>query len=318
MHTPKKRSVVIVLLLLDIVAVLLFARLMAPIGDGTSARFWRNACGVSLDITADNVRDGVDGGVYPARDDWYVYFSAHMHGESLYRVPRSIAIADYPKVLMLIERSTKKTDCSPLLRRAFVVLEQNRSAIQNDPDRFLSLLRDETMREIKRAHEDVYRYRVSEEKAFNQQWIRVQHFWMNIVFECMFFIGLTLYALTPWMRNRGILGRYCHLGLLPLLLFLPYYLGYAAWTFTSAGPSGGALYPWVIVWFRGFPLWTPVDQWLLGSLPKVLEPLSQPLGPMLSVSGGRPLGPVAALVCGGAIALLISVAVGLLKRGRPA
>jgi hypothetical protein len=103
-----------------------------------------------------------------------------------------------------------------------------------------------------------------------------------------------------------------------LLLFLPYYLGYATWTFTSAGPSGGVLYPWVILCFGGLRLWTPLDSWILEATPKVLEPLSQRLGSMLVVSGGCEFGPVAALVSGSVVAAITAGVFAFLAKRRAA
>ena len=84
-----------------------------------------------------------------------------------------------------------------------------------------------------------------------------------------------------------------HLGLVPILLLLPWYLGYVPWVFTSAFPSGGILYPWLVIHFRGFP-WTEVDSFILRHSPKILEPLSQSSGPPLALSGRGAFGPVAA------------------------
>lgn len=88
-----------------------------------------------------------------------------------------------------------------------------------------------------------------------------------------------------------------HLGLVPILLLLPWYLGYVPWVFTSAFPSGGILYPWLVIHFRGFP-WTEVDSFILRHSPKILEPFSQSSGPPLAISGRGAFGPVAAFWIG--------------------
>src|SRR5205823_5088202 len=66
-------------------------------------------------------------------------------------------------------------------------------------------------------------------------------------------------------------------------------------TFTSAGPSGGVLYPWLLREFRGLP-WTAWDSALVRNLPQLLEPLSQTPGPMMSLSFFGGVGPVAVTV----------------------
>src|SRR5438876_364621 len=93
--------------------------------------------------------------------------------------------------------------------------------------------------------------------------------------------------------------------LLPILFFLPYWLGYAQLTFTSAGPSSGVLYPWLLVWFRGLP-WTSLDTTIVRSLPQILEPLSQTPGPMLSLTFFGGVGPVAATVMGVILGLAVT------------
>ena len=93
-------------------------------------------------------------------------------------------------------------------------------------------------------------------------------------------------------------------GLLPSLLFLPYFLGYVPFTFTSAFPAGGVFYPYILVWFRGLP-WTSLDAWLLRSAPQLFEPLTQHPGPMLAVTGMGGVGPVA--TCGLGVVIGITI-----------
>ena len=298
------------ILLIEIASVLIFAKVMAPIQDGSSAGFWRNACGVDLDGTD----KGYVGHIYMPRDGWYIYFYQEMHKQTLFRVRRSVAVADYPDVLLRIEHAVNEENTEPGVRYVCEVIEQNRSQVEQDPDKLLLLLRDDKIKRLKQMEGKVLQYFISAEQEFAERWIRIQRFWINVIFEIFFFVGLSLFAFWPWLRNKGKWSVSFHLGLLPMLLFLPYYLGYSTWTFTTAGPSGGALYPWVIVWFRGFPLWTPVDQWLLENIPKVFEPISQPLGSFLSISGVRPLGPVAALLIGIVIFMLTWAAFSLIKR----
>jgi hypothetical protein len=297
-------------LLLEIAVVLIFAKVMVPIRNGTSAGFWRNACGVDLG----GADKGYVGHIYMPRDGWYIYFNQGMHGQSLFRVRRSVAVVDYPDVLERIEQSVNEESIEPGVHHVYKVIEQNRSQVEQDPDKLLSLLRDEKIKRLKQMDEKVLQYFISAEQEFAERWSRVQRFWINVIFEILFFVSLSLFAFWPWLRKKGKWYASFHLGLLPLLLFLPYYLGYSGWTFTSAGPSGGVLYPWVIVWFRNFPLWTPVDQRVLEILPKVFEPISQPLGPFLSISGVHPLGPVAALLIGIVIFVLTWVTFSVLRR----
>lgn len=303
MKINKKQVIVGSFLLLMIAAVLWYAKLMFPIREGTSEEFWWITCGVNLNGRGEDTI----GGMYQPREGWYIYYIQGYHGRFLYRVPRSEAVADYPEVLKRFEKSGRESKSDSKQHRRYLAIEQDRSQIENNPEKFLMLIREDLMNQYKSKSEKLYQYGLEAEKIFEERWIRAKVFWCNIVFEILFFGFLVLFAFWPWLYNRNLWRFSLHLGLLPLLLFLPHYLGYCSWTFTSAGPSEGALYPWVIVWFRNIPIWTPFDQWLLGALPKILESFSQPLGPMLSISGGRTLGPIAALLIGFVVFVLTQV-----------
>src|SRR5262249_5081168 len=84
--------------------------------------------------------------------------------------------------------------------------------------------------------------------------------------------ALIVFAAWPWLRNRGWWTWGIHVALLPPLLLLPYYLGYCAWNYTSAGPGGGLVYPFVLDAFRPLP-WTSLDMAMIQHVPQVLAPL---------------------------------------------
>ena len=126
---------------------------------------------------------------------------------------------------------------------------------------------------------------------------RMRVFPLVQLLEWGYLSAIVIFAAWPWLRNRRLSRWAVHAGLLPLFLLLPYYLGYCSWNFTSAGPGGGVIYPSVLDAFRWLP-WTALDQTLMQHVPQVLAPLTGPLGTMLSVSGGRHAGPLAALGLG--------------------
>lgn len=296
MTVRTKLIVVGLVILLEAGAVGVFARRTKLVHEGTSAGFWRNACGVKLDA-ADTENFG---GIHAPRDGWYIYYDQSLHRQRLYRVSRAAAVADFPRVLELIERADHSEPLR-LINQAYAVIDGQRAAIEQDPDRFLRLMRDKTLTSLKQRKESTYQYALREEQYFEERWNRMGRFWMNVVFEIAHLAGLTLFAAWPWLRSQSKWRWSIHLALVPLLLFLPFYLGYCQWTFTSVGPSGGALYPWIIVWLRGLAPWTPVDLWILERTPQILEPLSQQTGPWISMSGREPFGPVAAIVSGAVI-----------------
>ena len=80
-------------------------------------------------------------------------------------------------------------------------------------------------------------------------------------------IGLD--ELTMLEENRVVAAK----GMLPTLFCLPYWLGYAPLTFTSAGPVGGVLYPWLLQTLRGLP-WTSAGFITPGEMPASARPLT--------------------------------------------
>src|SRR5262249_29883949 len=81
--------------------------------------------------------------------------------------------------------------------------------------------------------------------------LRTRWYWATLLFEWLFLSGLVLFAAWPWVRGQGWRGWAIRAGLLPMLFMLPVYLGYATTSYTSAGPSGGILYPWLLSATRG-------------------------------------------------------------------
>ena len=136
--------------------------------------------------------------------------------------------------------------------------------------------------------------------SLRYRWQRAKRYWLTALFEFGYLAGLILFIAIPWLRKGGRLAWSIHLGLVPLLLLLPWYLGYVPWVFTSAFPNGGILYPWLVIHLRGFP-WTGVDSFILQHSPKILEPLSQSSGPPMAITGLGAFGPVAAFWIGVAI-----------------
>jgi hypothetical protein len=87
------------------------------------------------------------------------------------------------------------------------------------------------------------------------------------------------------------------------LFCLPYWLGYAPLTFSSA-PSGGVLYPGLLRCI-GPLLWTAADSFIIKNLPQPLELLAQSPGPMLAIASMGGLGPVAVTAIGIGIGAVI-------------
>jgi len=310
MTNSTKHFIAALVISVPVVAILMLVKMMAPVKEGKASDFWYQACGVDIG-SADH--DSI-GGVYQPHGDWYIYYQLGMDEEFLFRVPRAQAVTAFPEVVRKIKLSALRTNALPMVvGRAAAVLDRYPPVAGLTPERFLSLIHGERLQDLRNKDPSLYDYEVQIEQAFEARWNQIRHYWMNVVFESAYFGGLILFVFWPWLRKRGGWAWAIHLGSLPVLLMLPYYCGYATWTLTGVGPSGGILYPWVVFWFRDFPIWTGADQWSLENIPKFLLPLSQDPGPMLAISVRGALGPVTALAIGAGIAICISAGVRFAK-----
>src|SRR5262249_36151402 len=123
-----------------------------------------------------------------------------------------------------------------------------------DAESLLANIREARFNWARLDNQGVYEFLLWEEEDFDRRWDRAGRYWCNLLFEFVCLAFLILFAAWPWLRGAGWWRWAVHLGLLPVLFFLPYWLGYATFTFTSVGPSGGVLYPWLLYRFGGrFP-----------------------------------------------------------------
>jgi len=301
MNLRRKRVILALVILTQAAALLMLAEPMAPVKKGTSAEFWRFACGVDLDGQGSDLM----GRVYQPRDGWYVYSIVGFEGDLPFRVSRSEAIADYPQVLRSIAAAGDSPDMTPgalrayrVALRAYRVLEEDEAAVRENPEEFLTRMEEAWLSELRQEDEDRYTFALAGEKVFAGRWACMRRYWLNLLLEFVYFACLTLFAFWPWLNRKGRLAWCIHVGLLPLLLFAPCYFGYASWTATFEEATGGVLYPWVIIWFRALSPLTRVDIWIIERIPQILEPISQPLLPWRLFNEAGAFGPVGAVTLG--------------------
>src|SRR5207249_389065 len=128
-----------------------------------------------------------------------------------------------------------------------------------------------------------YYYELASDGDFRFRWVRARWYWAAVAFEGLYLGGLVLFFFWPLLRDQGRLAWACRVGALLFLLMLPVYLGYASNAYSSDGPKGGIVYPWLIVHLRGN--WFPaLDRNILFYTPPLLESLSPLPGPMVSSS----------------------------------
>jgi hypothetical protein len=283
---------------------------LAPVenslNEGDPASFWLSACG--LDVGLKGRWSGDE--IYQPRDGWFIYYAQGFEERVLYVVPAADAVALFPKVVEKLRKAPPGV-LRPGVEDAFRAWVRS-GAAPDDAAGFLAELRASRLAGLQREKATSYKYVIFEEVWFDDRWARIGRYPWNLQMEFLFLAGLVLFAAWPWLRGSGRLGWAIHLGLLPVLFCLPFWLGYAAWTFTSI-PSGGVLYPRLLRHFQDLP-WTSLDERIARVLPPVLEPLSQtPGSPMGLVKYFRGVGPVAVMVMG----LVLGVAVWSVGAIRP-
>jgi hypothetical protein len=97
-------------------------------------------------------------------------------------------------------------------------------------------------------------------------------YWATITFEALLFPALILFAFWPFIHRQRFRRKLLHLTFLPLLLYLPAWLGYCN-SASPAFPIGGILYPYIT-------RLTPIDnfRWeftFLSHLPPIFYPITQ-------------------------------------------
>jgi hypothetical protein len=276
---------------------LLLKERMRPIKDGEAGAFWYAV--TKLDVGTKNPSMG---SFYLPRDGWFIYYESGFHGQFLYRLDPAEAQALLPKVVDRLGKAPPGR-LNPDVEKGFRDWVRTR-ATEDDPVGLMTSIH--AARETRlNAGDPTRQERVrGYEGAFAERWARAGRYSWNVWFEFAFLSGMILFVAWPWVRGLGRVQRAIHLGLTPCLFCLPFWLGYAPLTFTSAGDTEGVLYPRLLMVLRGLPR-SDLDTAIVRALPKPLEPLNQLPGPMMSLSGFGAVGPVVMLTLG----LVIGVAI---------
>ncbi len=283
----------------------------APIRLGTREGYWAAAAGVYKKHRIGGPRGALP---YPL-DGWFLYASDHMHGSDFYRVPEAEVVRDFPR------------DVGQLGGDDVFVSEWAETGFRNwektDPQRadvhlLLLHLRQARLDWWMRKDPKLVYIEIGRDVELGIALQRMHQFPLVQLAEWGYLSALVLFAAWPWLRNRGRWSGAVHAALLPPLLLLPYWLGYCTWTYCSAGPGGGVVYPSILEACKPLP-WTEMDGKMIRNIPPLLAPLAGPLGPMLSTSGHRSAGPTAVAGLGLGLGVLVFVLGTVLRRvGRPA
>jgi hypothetical protein len=270
---------------------------MVPIRLGTAEDFWAAAAGVR----EKNILGGPSWCLSQPINGWFLYTSNHMHGSDFYRVPEADVITKLPK------------KAGELAGEDRLVSKWSEEGFRNwnraDPKGSNALLLLHYLRAA-RSHwanenrsEDIL-MRTEPDFDIGVAWQRMEQFPLVQVMEWGYLSFVILFAAWPWLRNSSRWRWAIHAALIPPLLMFPYFLGYCAWNYTSAGPGGGVVYPYILNEFRPLP-WISFDSTLIKFFPQILARLTGPLGPMMTISGGRHAGPAAVGLLGLGLGLAV-------------
>ncbi len=234
-----KASVVTTLIGMMGAALCWAALIEKPVTDIDPATFWFHVTGLDLGLEdPHNAR----GSFYQPRDDWFI---SYVQGQQLYRVQATDAIAFFPKVAERL-RNAPPGVLGQDVENGFRSWAST-GAGPDDAAGFLAHVREAHLARVKTFSEDLYE-ELRTEDDFSERWRRANRYHWNVLFEFFFLAGLILFADWPWLRGCGRVHSAIHIFLLPILFCLPYWLGYAALTFSSAS-SGGILYPTLLSFF---------------------------------------------------------------------
>jgi len=272
----------------------LLAKLMAPIKQGTSRELWYAACNIALDP---NVKNGWRGQVV-LRDGWFIYEFTHLHGESLFRVRESEAMKDFPQVIKQFDFECTNSEPNNYFVTGYMEWKATEESERNGVEGLL-----EKIEQARAGSHELDGYTYFQRYVLEKRLQQANWYWANLVFEFVFLSGLVWFAVWPIIKQKSPFHWALHLGLVPLLFMLPLYLGYATYTRTSAGPSGGILYPWIVLFLPGGSP-NNLKQVILERLPQILEPLSQGIGTPMALTGQGMPRPTVVLVCSAVIAII--------------
>ena len=266
----------------------------APMQPGSSTDFWAAACCVEL---GDEPISGYGG--YVVRLDDRFFYSHDFASATLRYVPVSEAMADFHRALdKLAEEARTFTEEYPTVAgylRWMNTPEDRRNGAEG-------LIWAIQAARYRKADADFSEYAGPQRRnqlIVQQRITKAKRYWVNPLFEFVWLSGLVWLAMWPAIKGSRPWRWALHIGLLPLLLALPAYLGYfhSSWVSIHVAPSGGVLYPWVIVFFQIGQL-GPLDEAIVRHLPRMLEPLSQEVGPFPIDAYRRMLGPTMLLKIG--------------------
>jgi len=277
-----------------VVGLVYYADLMRPFWKGSAAQYWSGVAGVPV-ANGEN-RYGLPAplGMYPHR-----YFhndnrvgSIPLHGQHYQEVTESAVLAVFPEVIDRL--ITDPTELDPDQVRVLVRdenvskdeglarLAADRAAIGRSLERMRDFIRASHKARLARGLAEFGPKMAAwqtRESGWLSVWVgRADRYWANIAFEAAFLGGLVVLFWLPILSARCRRWMAVLWGCLPVLLLVPYYLGYCWGVFVWPDASfwGGVLYPWILRVLE--PMSALRIEWegaVLRDFPRALAPLNQ-------------------------------------------
>ncbi len=269
---------------------------MAPVKAGTMDQFW-SASGLAH--TDD--QGGFTGNVYQIDDDWWLYEVVHIHGSWLYRVPSDQVEKEFAQQYQTFLNQVASSGAPPWVSEATKALGSQTTFTE-----LRYAARDARLRQLAQDSPSAAIHQGFREYSALRRAHKARWYWATLVFEWCFLVFLIGWLLWPWLRPSGPIRPALYIAAAPLLFALPYYLGYASWSLTSAGPSGGVLYPYLAIMTLGGGELYAIERWMLAHAPPLLDVLSHDIGEPLAITGRGLRGPITMLLYGAAAGVIVA------------
>jgi hypothetical protein len=244
-----------------------FAQRNTPIPTGKVEDYWEFACGVEI--------EGFNGyfsfirakGILPKQGDWYFYYFKEHHGTHIFKVREKLILEKSKEVFSILEipiikskqKNNRVDDLDKKNKRRSNCIKI-RNSVSANSEKFIQML-NSPIRDMQNKPPNIL-------DIFKHKWQQYNRYWILIVFEALF---LPLWWLFSF--HAGIFGKLnskksIRVAFSPLLLFVPYYLGYIShWDFY------GILYPLIASIYNIAFAWIPINSFdiaLFDYLPKPL------------------------------------------------
>ncbi len=314
-----RRAAVLGLLVLPIlgtwVGLALAAHFFTVARPGTSEEYWEHLCGVQLQSFHGHHQYSHSGATLTEVDGALYYYDQMHHEQILYSVPLDAVLRDATAVRAAVAEGDQQLpkSCREDGRDICELYWSGKAKREACQKVFESLGFVSSSNGLKALGEKVgdrgaYVKPEAQDRALLDRLRRGHRVWLTFLFEGLYLTawwGFVFWKLLPFPR---LFSWRWQVGLAPLLLFLPYFLGYAPMTFTY-GPSGGFIYPVYLV-FASLPMaiipCTAADGFVGHLLPRPLSLLSQLPGAPSAYMFRECVGPVSSIVAGLAFVAVLS------------